>query len=568
MSVILGQLSAPTESGVVNPRVTRDVNEFTDDLWFPYASMQDMRVPGVFSTHYPVEANGRVIGGSRSLNYTDDLYYRVHIIPTTINFGNVVSTQARDVELWNATFEMQPLTTLSLGGALGLTTLFDPELVLPKVLPPLWSLNFQVVASPLGPPTIDETLTVEIGGVTLQVPVLGRRIIVFPFPPNWRGGVEDSYVYKSWVLRGSDGSVQTGSQWGNKPRRETAYSILLTRDHSARFENMMMGWQSRFFGVPLWAEETKVVTQVNIGATRVYCNTTNRSFGVGSFVLLWRDADLYEAAEILAKTDTYIDITTEFGNTWPVGSRVYPMFSGLIAASFSGTRHTDAVIEVPVVFESDPATTVGNTPAVAAPASYRGYELYLGRLNWITGLEFQFDSDRVPFDLNTGSMRPYSGSGYTPQTKKHTWWFPSLASAREFREWLGRREGIARPCYIPTGNTDLVLIADPLSGGLTIDVLDTEYATLLGAHPIRKDIFMLLRNGTYYTRRIASATPILGGVRLMLDTPWPTNIAKSTVKRISFLGLFRQVSNKATISWAAAGKGVAELMLVNDRDDL
>lgn len=564
MSVILGQGSTWPELPDRNARTSLDLNEFANDMWPPHASMSDARVAGVFSTHYPVEANGREIESVLSKNYTDDLYYRVHIFPTTINFGNVVSEQSRDVELWNATFEMQYLSQLSLGGAVGVEL---SETEIPMVLTPLQELVFQATASLNGPPTIDETLTAVIGDRTITVPVTGRRIIVFPFPPNWKNGVEDTFAFNSWVQRGSNGTVQTGSTWGNNPRRELDYTILLKGNDTARCENLLMGWQSRYYGVIQWPDESKLTAQCNIGAQTIYLDTTNRAFGVGSFVIIYKDSTHFEAAEIEEMTDDSITITTEFGTTWPVGSRVYPVFAGLINSSLQGVRHTDDVLEMPVSFESEPSVTVGNTDYVAPAATYQGYELYLGRLNWASALEFQFDSDRVTLDFGVGRTRSGSGSGYTPQTKKHNWFFKRRSDAREFREWLGRREGVAVPVYMPTGNTDLVLIADPLMGQLSIDVADNEYGDLLGAHPARRDIILIMRDGSYHARRIVSTSAISGGTRLALDAEWTANIDRTAVKRVSFLGLFRQVANKSTISWRTAEVGTAEMMLITDRND-
>ena len=222
---------------------------------------------------------------------------------------------------------------------------------------------------------------------------------------------------------------------------------------------------------------------------------------------------------------------------------------------------------MPCSFECEPSTTYGNTPIGGATPIYRDEELYLGKLNWISGLTFEFSTDREKIDMNTGRFYSFSESQFSPQQKDHNWFITSRADATLFRAWLGRREGVARPVYMPTGNTDLTLLSDPLIAASSIEVVDTDYATLAGAHPARRDIILIMRNGTYHARRITGAEAIPGGTRVHLDQPWAATIPMASVKRISFLNLFRQVGNKSTIRWVTDDKGTANVLLVTDRTD-
>ena len=365
-------------------------------------------------------------------------------------------------------------------------------------------------------------------------------------------------MFSSWALRSADGHVQSGSRWGNQPRRELSYNILLERDDAARADNLLFGWQGRFYGVVCWPDRSKTTAPVVAGSRLIPCDTTNRSFSVGGFVVIYKDSTTFESAEIESVSAGSITVTSDLQSNWPVNTRVYPVFAGLINADISGIRHTDGVVEMPVSFECEPSTTYGNTPIGGATPMYRGEELFLGKLNWVSPITFEFDSDREKIDFNTGKFYSYSSSQFSPQTKDHNWFIIGRAQAAEFRAWLGRREGVARPVYMPTGNTDLALITDILVGAASIDVEDTEYASLLATHPARRDIIVIMRDGSLPRAPYRRRRNHPGGARVYLDQTWVSTIPMSAVKRISFLNLFRQVGNKSTIRWVTDDKGTAE----------
>jgi hypothetical protein len=345
-----------------------------------------------------------------------------------------------------------------------------------------------------------------------------------------------------------------------------SYNVLLQRDDAARVENLLFAWQNRLYGVVCWPEKSALSADLPAGATFVPCDTADRSFAAGGFLTIYRNTTEHESAEIESVDSDGVHVTSEIKAEWPAGTRVYPVFAGLINSSTAGVRHTDGVTEMSVAFESEPSSTYGNTPEGVAALTYRGYELYLGPLNWSAAIPFQFESDRVKLDYNTAKFYSFSDSGFTPLRKDHNWLFTNRADAAAFRSWLGRREGVARPVYVPTGTSDFTLISDPLSGSSYIDVIESNY-DLVDAHPARRDILIVMRDGTHYARRITGSQGISGGTRIELDALWGETIDRTTVKRISFLGLFRLVSNKATMRWVAEDKGTATLSLVTDRTD-
>lgn len=562
---------------VQNLRMSNDLSTLTVEYWlskrfgpFPThtAAMRIFSPSTVaaFPYNLPVSMPNLVYTSSQVTSYRHDYYFRIHIVPRRIDFGNVVGVQREDVVLWNAYFDIKQLTRLDANGAEGISFEFDPALVLPRAMPPLWGLQFKIVAAPLGPPTINETLTAVVGGLTITAPLTGRRIVLFPFPPNWASPFDETFVYKTNVLPAANGSEQTLSQWGNRPRLNMEYNVLLRNRHAQKLDNLLFAWQGRFFGVVLWSDRSELTAVANENDLTIYLDTTTRAFAPGGFVTLWESTDVCTSYQILSVAANALTITSPIARTWAVGTRVYPSFAGLINASLSGVRLTDQKSQMPVAFECEPSTTFANTGVGGATPTYRGEELYLGKTNWAGGVPFGAESDRQKIDVNAGKFYSHTPSGHSKLRRLHRWFIKTRADAVALRAWIGRREGMARPVYMPSGFEDFTLAAPIVTPAGFIDVVENEYGQLATAHPARRDILVLLRDGTYYARRIISSTQASDGVtRIELDTPIVATIQPAAVKRISFLGLYRQASDASTIRWLGDVKGTAEIELVVKR---
>jgi hypothetical protein len=224
---------------------------------------------------------------------------------------------------------------------------------------------------------------------------------------------------------------------------------------------------------------------------------------------------------------------------------------------------TDTVLRAPVSFEAEPSTAEPNIPVLAADEMYRGYELYVGWLNWKAPLEFSFEVSRQALYFGGGKMGVHSASQYSVRARKHNWTITSREAGHQFRGWLGRRQGRAVPVYMPTGNADFTLIESINPGEGFIDVGDNLYGELAGAHPALRDILIRCRDGRKFARRITGATSLGNSqVRLALDAVIPEAIDKDGVKHVSYLGLYRQAADDTTIRWMTDHIGVAECTLV------
>jgi hypothetical protein len=385
----------------------------------------------------------------------------------------------------------------------------------------------------------------------------------FPFAPNWRRPLDETFEFRAWSIPAASGREQTGSRWGNHARRGFEYSVLLRADQAQHLENVLFAWHSRYLELPHWAEGSKLTADIASGTGVLPMDTSYRSFEAGGKLVIYLNPDKYEVLDITAVTASSVTIGATTADGWPAGTRVYPLFPVMLAASISGTRHSDNLVEFPVAFECEQTSTPQNTDIGGATPLYQDEELYLGRINWAQGVRLTYEANREVLDYGAAKRYIRSTDHWAPEQRQHNWTLRDPAEAAVFRAWLGRREGIARPVYMPTGNIDFTLLDNIVSTNFYIDADLNQYGALAGAHPARRDILIQLRDGSYAAKRIV-ATSLQPGqrIRLSFDDAVGINATPEQVKRVSFLSLYRQAGNSTSIRWLTDRVGTVETELV------
>ena len=500
--------------------------------------------------------------GGKSRSFIDDWYYRIHFSPTALDLGNVVSSQCRDVIVWNAYLSPVPFTAFSSSGLDGIS-LTPPAGLTPPVEMKALSLHlYQLSVSTSGPPTISATLTWTINGINYVVPVTGRRVVAFAFPPNWDRGVQETLEFKSSVIDNHDGSEQRASL-RSRPRRSFEYTTLLRGGDQQRVDSLLFGWQSRLFALPCWPEESRLTAAANVDDNTLSLDTTHRSFVEGGLVAVYESPAKVEIREVSEVTPSSITLTAGLTHSWPTGARVYPAFVAAANATLSGRRLTDRVLELPVRFTCEPSATTDNATGVQ-DGTYRGAELSLSRVNWADAQTVEWNADYSLLDQGTGKFSLLPRSGFSQVTKAHDWTLKGLSAVSSFRGWLSRRSGRAVAVYVPSGFDDFTLLADALPTDTGIDCRQNDYENQVVGNTARRDILIQFRDGTSLACRVFSAaTTDTGLTRLVFTEQLGRAVTVASVRRISYLGLYRLGSDSITLNWMTRGVVTANATLVN-----
>lgn len=504
-----------------------------------------------------------VVGGTKTKDFGEDWYYRYHIIPAQLDLGNILSASQREIILWNAFFDQRTLSAANVLAGQGVQLTLPPGVSIPYEVDPLEQLKFQLNVSLSGPPTIDNRLRFVIEGFTFDIPITGRRIVLFPFRPDWRSPMDETFEAKSWVLEAANGDEQSGSVWGSHLRRTLEYNVLLTNQDQQTFENLLFTWSSRFFGVPHWAEETQLEAAVNPGGLELVFDVDGRSFEPGGFLVLYNDAYDNEIREIESISGNVVTLATGVLARWEEGTKVYPCSVGLMPDTVAGAYETSCALRAAVSFEMEPSATMPNVRQNEPPLLYRGVELYMGPLNWRGPVAFNYTSGRTKIDAGTGKFSVTAANDFSRASRQHQWIVDTLDAAKSFRAWLGRRQGRAVPCYMPSGREDFTVTTVINPGDLTIDVEENFYANLVAAHPARRDLIVQLWDGQFFPRRILGAAQIVeGGIRLQIDEALGVVAQPEDIMRVSLLNLYRLAGDQVTLRWVTDRVGSAETNLV------
>lgn len=558
-------IDAPIGYEASIPTISTDLDVY-DGMWlrtyWPVAI--GLRSP---RTRNVVVAGPHTRAGKILHSFFNDFYFRIYYQPTSINLGNVLGTQQRIVALWNAwPYDAKSLSSAEVVGDSGTTVEFPPGVTIPHTFRPLQELEFRVVSQMQGPPNIDAAFEFTVSGVDYRIRITGRRIVLFPFEPNWRTPVDETITFNSWVITSGDGTEQTGSGSGNNARRSFEYSTVLKNEKDVQlFENLAFAWQSRFFGVPVWPEERLLVSEAIAGATALAFDTTGFTVEEGSLVVLWRDKRDTEIKEVSSVTAAGIVVSTPLDSDWGAGDKVYPLAVAILPTELGGTYETSAVGRVPLVFECEPLSTFGNTNAPPPAATYKGDELYLGPLNWQSGLRFAFQSDRKKIDFGTAKFSAATTRGYSRMSRSHNWTMFSREEVTALREFLGRRQGVARPVWMPSGKPDFTLIEPVIASMSTLVVEPNDYEILVAQNSARRHVFIRLADDSYLCRKIQSSSLKSNGLELVLDQSHGVDLTPDNVRIISMLDWCRLESPAVTVRHLAKDRAIAESRLVSKK---
>ena len=140
MAGLIGIAPTPRAFGAANPMLSIELNALGEGTFAPAAYRREGIVAWAAAFRAPAAlrwpATGRL-----AHRFAEDLFDRVHVLPTALRLGNVVSELTREVAVWNAWRTIpQTLTSLRLEGDAGST------LVASAPLPLLAAMNTRQVA--------------------------------------------------------------------------------------------------------------------------------------------------------------------------------------------------------------------------------------------------------------------------------------------------------------------------------------------------------------------------------------------------------------------------------------
>lgn len=558
MAAISGFLANLSLGSYESPHLSTDLDLFTAAWVNNYATWIALPSPGAepLTANYPVSTTPLVRSGSIATSYFDDFYNRVHLIPRTLDIGNLLSVQTRSVSVWNAWLSDQYLSSIGESGTLGLT---ESGITAPTTFTPLEERSFFVTVDTQGPAAIDAEYTFNFPTESPLLAVTGRRVLVFGHPPNWAAPVVERLSWLTDVMM-SHGGIEQRVGLRDAPRRALAYDLAtLDRHQTNLLETMLLGWQSRLWAVPVWTERQNLAVDLAVGSLTIPCVTSGYEFAADGLALLWAAHDRNEAVEVKSVGGASLTLKTSTIAAWPAGTRLYPVRLGRMPARQKLLRETDHHLSGTVEFAFD------DNPAIAAADSgdvYAGYSVYAGRTNWADPTEVEFVRQLEELDYETGRAWVDDLSGLAAILKSWHWLFRTRAEIVAFRGWLAARAGRRVPFWSISQAVDMEVVAAIGAADTAIHIRNIGYQRFLDGRADRRHIAIKTQAGATYYRRITASSEIDAATeQLAIDSALGVLLNPADIASVRFMHLTRLETDAIEIEWHHLGMAEVSTML-------
>ncbi|HYE35511.1 hypothetical protein [Methylocaldum sp.] len=552
MADFSGGVAVSAGSTVDQDHLADALDTFTVDYWPPHESAAAPALLfGTLTDNLPIAATPFALGGAGlAVSFSDDWYHRVHLVPAAIALGNLLSTQTREVEVWNAHFSGKLLSAINGTGTAGLTLTgpADP----PTTFAPLESRLYELQIANTGAPTVDASYAFSFPGETPVLRVTGSRVTIWKFRPNWRREVIERWAWLTDVLTAYDNSEQRVKLRG-KPRRELEFEALAQGPDRQRLENTLWGWQHRVFAVPVWMDRRPLLSNVLAGAVTLAADTEGAEFEAGGLaVLLGEDTAIAEAQEIESVAGGLITLKLPLQQDWPANTRVYPARLARIGDRQSLSRITADIATLVVNFRLEDAG--GWLTAGDSAATYRGLPVLEDRPNWVAPLEIAYLHKIAAFDYQTGpTFVEYEGE-IPNAIQQFRWTLEGRSEIDRLRRWLYARAGRLTPFWYPSQAHDFTVIQTIGAASTQLTVTHSGYSLFAKQQNSRKDLRLQARDGTVFYRRILDASEFSDTVEhLQIDSPLGVNLDPEEIRIVSLMGLCRLDQDQIEIAWHTAG---------------
>lgn len=568
MVAIAGQTIRSLAGGCVNTHLTPTMHWFAGIVgWPPYTSGALPRTrQATMQSGMPVVGNGRALVAQRARAYSDDFYNRIHIRPTTLALGNVVSTQTSTVHVFNAYLMPKTLTAID-GLAAGISAIGPGAL--PLLVGALGETDWLVSVTPDGPAVLDTRLIWQFDGVASPaLRVTANRIIAFTLTPDWADGVTERLAWLTDVMTSPTGDEQRRAL-RIAPRRAFEAKLIAEGRERSLLDMALFGWGGRLFALPIWPDQQWLPTDVALGATSIACDPTDRDFKIGGLALL-RGATAfdYEAVEVKAIAPTALTLARPTQRAWPAGTRLFPTRSAQLLQQPTPKRVTDRLATAEVEFTIMEAC---DWPSVMPATLYRGLPVLETRPEESEDLTAGYQRLQLLLDNQAGIPVLTDTAERAFAVQGHRWLLSGRREQAAFRSLLYALAGRHKAIWLPTHADDLQLVARVAADATTIDVDNVAYTRFANALPGRRDIRIELVDGSVLHRRIMAATEIGADVeRLVLDASLGRIVDVADVGRISFMALCRLDQDEIELHHETDSDGVASAQTIfrGTRDDL
>ncbi len=493
----------------------------------------------------------------------DDYYNTIHVSPVAIDVGDVTNEVVRSVEVWNSFIESsQTIESVDAQQAEGIRL---GGQTLPVTLGPLRATTFQVSVTSAGPADINAYFGLDLPGFdeARYWTIVGRRIIEWTVPPNWRDPYQVTYEFKTEVIVSTTGKEQRIAL-RHRPRINYAFTPMLYGAQGRQADRLLSTWQNRSFAMADWSQGVHT-PGLPAGGQVLTVDEIRPSMKPGELITL-RDSDGSQVIEISEIDGLTISLTSPVARSFSASTKVFPALIVRSESSVQVNKYTSAVGTLAARFLRTHKS--GRLETTEAPHTYRETELFLTRPNWSgqATLEHSFEYDerdtgRGYFDAVVTHLAP-------KDVRKAVYTFYSRSEVDAFLEFFYRCKGRRGEFYAPTWDDNVAV--DPnrmlVNGSGQLPLAESGDVGRFVNDRVYRNLTVRLADGELMHRQISYAEEGTDGPVIVVTEPWPRTMSPGEIVSVSWLPRWRLGSDEVSIEWLTDGRAQATLSMQTIED--
>nr|WP_247739358.1 hypothetical protein [Pseudomonas aeruginosa] len=271
------QVPKPVEGIVAGITPNIDALELNQDI--SLAAVAASTWAGAYAAHQPVEVIHSSYQAVHQSALEENYYNRLWLIPTTMELGNVVSTQVRPASVWNAYFSPRTLTAINREAADGIT--LSGQASPPLGFAALEERTWTVSIGTDGPPVVNARIVWRLQGEPdLVLVITGNRIIAWTFAPDWGDSIVERLSASTNILQ-SESAVTQRRAMRLAPRREFEANMYAVDRERQLLDMTLFGWGARIWALPIWPDIQLLQQPLAAGSLSIPCDTVGLDFRDG-----------------------------------------------------------------------------------------------------------------------------------------------------------------------------------------------------------------------------------------------------------------------------------------------
>ena len=554
----IGIAPTPRAFGAPNPALSAELNALGEGA-FSSAAYRHERLTAWAGAFRAAEALRWPATGRLAQRFAEDFFDRIHVLPTALSLGNVVSELTREIVVWNAWRTVpQTLTALHLDGDAG-STLTAPGAV-PLLLRPMQERVLTLTVGLDGPPVLDATAVLTFAnGAAWSIRIDGLRLQAWTLPPNWSEPLTETLAWLTDVQVAIAGTV-TRTPLREAPRRTWEFAILADRRERRRIEHALFDWTARVWALPVFVDTTHLRAPLAAGATEIVVDAAGLDFVVGGLAMLWRDVATCELLEVAQIAHDRVGLRAPTRHAWPIGTRLIPCRTARLTDAPELRRLSDRLVSAQLRFE---ATEPFDWPAALPVTRYRGFPVLEHRGDERTDPVASIARRLDRLDGEVGRTHADDGSGLAWTTQSHAWRLFGRAERAAHRSLLYGLQGRAEALWLPTWTDDLELLDTIGESAVTFTVAACGISRSLRQQAGRRHIRIELVDGTVFYRAVEASAEIPlangeTGERLRIDAALGLVVRPERVRLACWMALVTLAGDTVELHHHADSAGLLD----------